>query len=307
MELLFLLSLKNLVSLINAFLCLFPATYLLFYYNRTREVNFLIFAVFFLMTSVNLLFNLGRDFFVLNVFVEQVIQSSGFVVWLLLFLHVARVKWSNRQKLVTCFVLFWFFISQIFIFLFRLVPIPQEGYFFSLVKVRSVGLSDKSFYGNMVNGLGVGLIIGEDTIVMSQGYEIIYLLFRLFVSLFAIYVYLTAEIPMVSYKIRNIKYLWFIIGVVSSLHPLVYLGHYFYLWEANLYLSSVVNFITIALVLFIAVKYPECIMLSHNVIAWLATRNVTKLNIEDSSVPLTLNSMADYLKEVAELRHIKVE
>lgn len=294
MLLFFQLGAKSLVQVLCAPALLLIALVPLRQYRQTKEQNFLFafFILFFLFSNLFLI--ILREFFDLNVLLEQFVQSSGFFLWFTILNHITSIKWEKRPKLLYGLVIAWLVISHIFILNYSIIKVPEVATVLFFLKMRTVGTGVDNFYNSEELNQGVGFMLDNGTVMLSHGYEILFFSFVLFVCFMGIYVYLTTSFPKVHLQMDLVRALWVITFILLIFHPIVTIGYGLYFWDI-FQITFVTNFLAFVLLVFIFLKFPECILMNQTLLIKLS-----KVKIAESpemQLNKTRDAQAGLLKE----------
>lgn len=249
------------IDIVFASVSLVPTVILYGYYRKTLILDYLIFSLLFFFAFMNLLIVIiNTDLEVSNPLLEQMITSFYCIIWFLIFIHSFRIKWEKIPSLV--------YYPNLIIFIFLLISVEL---FFS--KEAEIVI--------LVN-------------VLSHFY-------RIFALIFAVYAYTTVEILIKDRRVERARKLWILVGLLLILYPIVQIGETYSVWGSN-DIYSIIEIISTAgllLVAFIALKYPEFVLISKIQIT-KALNLYTKVTSfqADQIDEFGMKSLVNYLRQI---------
>ncbi|MHA2247083.1 MAG: hypothetical protein ACXADY_19215 [Candidatus Hodarchaeales archaeon] len=261
-----------------ALLSLIPFIWLFRSYQRTEIIDFLIFAGLFLSVFVNnfAYANLISDYPI--GILEYAAVISYLFIWLLLFLHVFRVKWEKSPTIL------WY--STLLIFIVQILI-----YFVIVVSGYSPIILSRSYY----------LFIKSNKPLLLVVFSISHL-FRVVALLVAIFIYLTVEHIIVDKRVTRARNFWIITAIIFLIPPISTLGVWWNIWVGNpliAIISNITNF-AIIFVAYIVIRYPESVLISkvQVVRALDLYKTVQSTTSNDELKEFGMPTLVNYIKKI---------
>ncbi|MFQ5977719.1 MAG: hypothetical protein ACE5OZ_06310 [Candidatus Heimdallarchaeota archaeon] len=237
-----------------ALLGLIPTFILLRYYQRTRILDHLLFALVFLTGIINQIFAIFWVISPPSVVIEQGLASTHALIFFWMFLHAIRLKWEHPPKIVWYSGTIWYAILQFSVLLYEKATLPDHTTIW-FVTMRRMPITESAE--------GAGLITQDGTIIMGTGYEFLLFTFRLFVLLVFIYAYWTTEFVMEYKRLKTTRNLWILSGFLILIYAILLLGYQFYFWDVPFQVAYVFNFFALVVIAYVTLAYPEGVLLSQ--------------------------------------------
>lgn len=281
------LTTNQILALLASFLTLVPSSVLIYYYIKTRILDFLLFALFIISGFLSLIADPLADI-TNHLFFYQLHFSSVDIALLILFFHGAMFRWNEPPKVLVAFVLAWFFLLTGLTLLWEVMLQPEVAkvLFWELPR----GYSD--YFPR-----GAGITLSDGTMIYSTAFHFIADFYRFFVLGFLIFVYTTTRVAHPTKNIILARRLWIAIWIMLFINTLSYLP-----WFLEFEVTNIFNIIGGLMASYITIFIPEGLLLSQSQILRV---NGLYAIFQDQETKTPLNqlgvgALVNYIKSIVE-------
>lgn len=265
-----------------ALLSLIPLVWLYRSYQRTKILDFLLFAGLFLSVFINNIAyaNLISDYPI--VVFEYVSITSYLFIWLLLFFHIFRVKWEKSPPILLYSTLLIFIAIHLIYFV-----VVVSGY-----SPIIIGRDDYLFIKS-----NIPLLL----LVFSLPH-----IYRIVALLFAIFIYSTVDNIIIDKRVKRARNFWIITAITFLIPPICsmcvdlnILDFDSVIFPFLAIISNISNF-AIIFVAYIVIRYPESVLISKaQVIRALDLyRTVQSYTSSDKLKEFGMPTLVNYIKNI---------
>ncbi|MFX1252064.1 MAG: hypothetical protein ACFFCZ_10710 [Promethearchaeota archaeon] len=295
----FLLDVLNLafyINLIASLVIWIPGVILLNYYRKLKDLDYLIFGLFFIFSTFDAALSTIVEVFP-DLLLFNLLSLAVYINMFLLYIHVLRVKWDEPPRFLV------YLGILLFGYIFIMIPFTEE-----------VGLSGpiKFLFFDMYTLWGgnwhIYAVMTEGGVVLYDQ-QIIYQFVRPFVMFFAVYAYLTSPTISQEKENQNLKYIWSLMFFMVGLSNIVLIPDLFlpnWPFGINNLLVITITFLMVLLAYIfwplIAVLFPKVLLLTHTQVARALElyKTMSKQETEEKSLPIKIGTsqIVDYLKSL---------
>ncbi|MHA2101352.1 MAG: hypothetical protein ACW99A_22065 [Candidatus Kariarchaeaceae archaeon] len=273
-------------NLISAFGEIIPFILCLYYFKKTRIIDYLLLSIFFItdMVASILLFDIDlvSEYKLIFVLVEVLLITSLYV----LFIHALRVNWETLPKYGLYLATGVYLVTLLLIILVSKQNLDEGIKFWFIPTEFSEETNQFAF---TING---------NTVL--YGLDLNYNLLRIIIFNWLILSYLTAQVDFSDSKTRKATILWILISELWLVTSWDFVLFYFSITPARLpiLIAAVPTFIGMWLFSLIAGLYPESILVTKSQIANALTIYDKFLKADRSTGRITKNEIDDYLDKI---------
>ncbi|MCE7735797.1 MAG: hypothetical protein GPJ54_13025 [Candidatus Heimdallarchaeota archaeon] len=237
----------SIIDIISTIVLILPSTVLLRNYLKTRMVDYLYFALFFILGGLGLFvisLNAERGELYLVVISHALITTSTLV----LFLHAIKLKWEKRPNLLFFVGIIWY-LFQIFTYIFYETFGQPERARVILIELP------RTLSGTHPNGAGWKI---DDTIISSSSFNQIWYLYLIFTLIITIYSYLTSDIINPTNRIVRARRLWLGAWLSYLFYALLGIG-----FESLFVVADSLILVAVLIIAYISFTLPEAIFITR--------------------------------------------
>lgn len=231
---------------------LIPATILYKHFITTKMIDYFLMGTGFLITVFQAIVIILIDTTEDTLLLFQ-INDALYPTFILMFLiHGARLRWDRTPNLIKLLSTIWYGSLIAAVFFYRIVELPSEA------NVLFVNMKNSS-----VRTEGQMLII-NDIYIIGRGFEFYAHAFRLFSISIILYSYIRAKEFVNEVKINRSQNIFILAILSAAIFPIGMMGQMLFLWSDAQYFIDlhVFDLLTFVGISYIAIKYPETMLLS---------------------------------------------
>ncbi|MFV2015260.1 MAG: hypothetical protein ACC656_07530, partial [Candidatus Heimdallarchaeota archaeon] len=231
-------------------LALIPTSLCLYYYMKTELKEYLFVGMAFIFGIITV-YIIAQPLPPSVLLFNQIESFSYVSVYFFFLLYAMRINWDQPPKIAYLGVL-WYVIMIYFIFSYQPTSVNNE------MEVLFIKMKKTS---NAPSIVGIYQLNG--VIISGKGFEFIYDLFRVYVFGLILYMYLTANLPLKTSKTMKLWGIWIVAVSVHLLVSLLQIGNSLGFWEIQIEFISLITFLTLIIVAYIAIWHPEAFLITH--------------------------------------------
>ncbi|MHA2253099.1 MAG: hypothetical protein ACXAD7_22235, partial [Candidatus Kariarchaeaceae archaeon] len=283
------LTLLEWLYIVISLIALIPASVLFKEYFLTRILDYLYFAIFFVVGSVAQIIGLlvtDNNYLLLY----QILFIAINTLFFLLFLHAVRIRWEKTPLILMLTISLAYFALIILIVLWESMVQPERAkvLFWELPHGKTLYYPD-----------GAGITTSAGNMIYSTDYYYLTILFAFLILSVTLFVYIRLEPVYLTDKITLSRKLW-----IVAYSTFMIWGGFMLPWapDDTLVVGSVFLVISLILIVYIALKIPESMLISKVQIrrAILLYDRVKQLTTKEEREEFGMGSLVDYLQSIPE-------
>lgn len=279
-------------DLTSSIIMIIPSTILLKNYFKTKLIDYLYFALFFIFGSLGLLAVSLSKFYELLI-LEQLRQWLLVTAIFLLFLHTVKILWDKPPKIIWYSGVIWYALLMFLTFFFKIFDQPDKA------KVLFLELPH-TFSGT--HPFGAGVQTENGIIIISTSFNQLFNLYFLLIMVLLNYAYIKVKPISPTKRIIRAKRLWLVAWISFLIWAVIAIGINFLFEIGNMFIL-----ITMIIIAIIAFTIPEAMLISeHQILHAIDLYNrINELRTEKQKDEFGMPELVKYIQSLpSDLPHI---
>lgn len=274
------------IDIVSAIIMIIPSVILLKHYFKTWLIDYLRFAIFFILASLGLfLVTLSGiyELLILEQLRHWILTSMVFI----LFLHSIKILWEKPPRVIFYLGVIWYAFLMILGIFFKIFQQPHDK-----AKVLFLELP-YTFSGTHPFGAGVKTEGGN--IIISSSYGQLWYLFLIFVNILLIYSYIKVIPINPTKRIILARRLWLIAFISYLFYAVIGIGLNLLFDLANIFIL-----LAVLIVGYIAFRLPEAMLISEVQIlnAFDLYDKIRDLTTDEKRAEFGLSQLVNYIQSL---------